>query len=160
MKSRFSSLNYTIVDSGDTDILSRIKDSIKYIRGQFMLCYGDTISDIDIDKLMKFHEKSIDKVTISSYPLTVPFGVMNVNSDNLVEEFNEKPTLNGVINIGYYLFNQIHLDMIKSKSSIIDLISSLISNKKLQCYQHTGVHITVNTLSELENANENIKKIS
>ena len=46
---------------------------------------------------------------------------MNVNSDNLVEEFNEKPTLNGVINIGYYLFNQIHLDMIKSKSSIIDL---------------------------------------
>ena len=44
-----------------------------------------------IDKLMKFHEKSIDKVTISSYPLTVPFGVMNVNSDNLVEEFNEKP---------------------------------------------------------------------
>ncbi len=160
MSDNFSNIEYKIIDSGDTDILTRVKDCTSEISGNFMLCYGDTISDINITKLVDFHEKQTDMVTISSYPIKIPFGVMKLNSKNMVEEFIEKPTLESVINIGYYLFNESHLNLIDSNNTIIELLSTLIKTKKLQCYQHKGVHITVNTLSELDDANENIKKIS
>tara|TARA_B100001113_G_scaffold28877_1_gene20796 strand:+ start:35 stop:715 length:681 start_codon:yes stop_codon:yes gene_type:complete len=160
MSENFSNINYTIIDSGDTDILTRVKDGMNQISGTFMLCYGDTISDINIDDLYNFHEKKNDMITISSYPINIPFGVMKLGSHGIVEEFTEKPTLDAVINIGYYLFNTSHRKLINSKENIIELISTLIQDKNLQCYQHKGVHITINTLSELDNANENIKKIS
>ena len=32
-------------------------------------------------------------------------------------------------------------------------------NKKLKCYKHSGIHITINTIAELEYANKDIKKI-
>jgi hypothetical protein len=49
--------------------------------------------------------------------------------------------------------------MIERNSGIIELLNLLIKSERLKCYKHNGIHITINTLAELEIANENIKKI-
>ncbi len=159
MEETYVDLDYKLVDSGDVEILTRVKDCIKYINSDFLLCYGDTISDINLTELTKFHKNNINSVTISSFPIMIPFGVMDVDKNNNVRSFTEKPILKNVMNIGYYYFNKQDHETIEKNAGIIDLLNSLIKNKRLKCYKHNGIHITINTLAELEAANENIKKI-
>ena len=159
MEETYIDLDYKLVDSGDTGILARVKDCIKGINSDFLLCYGDTISDINLTDLVKFHRKNSESVTISSFPIMIPFGVMEVDENNNVKSFNEKPILQNVMNIGYYYFNKEDHDMIERNNGIIELLNLLIKSQSLKCYKHNGIHITINTLAELEIANENIKKI-
>ena len=79
-------LDYKLVDSG---ILIRVKDCIKNINSDFLLCYGDTISDINLTELVKFHKKNINSVTISSFPIMIPFGVMEVDKNNNIRSFHD-----------------------------------------------------------------------
>ena len=43
--------------------------------------------------------------------------------------------------------------------SFEDMLTNLADNRLLKCYVHKGIHITINTIAELQNANENIKKL-
>ena len=159
MKQKFTKLNYRIINSGNVDILSRVKDSIKDLDDDVILNYGDTISNIDINKFIKFHNTMPKHVTISSYPIVIPFGVMTVDKNNIVRQFNEKPVLSEVMNVGYYYLPDSFKEIILKEKSLLNLISTLIKKKELKCYQHTGIHITINTIAELNNAEDNIKKI-
>ncbi len=159
MRDNYSHLNYMIINSGDVDILSRVKDCITRLDTDMLLCYGDTISDIDLYDLLNFHNNNINDVIISSYPIEIPFGVMEIDNNHIVTSFLEKPILQSVMNIGYYYFNKKDFITIQNSDDIIDLINKLIKTNNLKCYNHQGIHITINTLAELELANENIKKI-
>lgn len=159
MQNSFSNIKYRTINSGDVDILKRIKDCIEIINNDFILCYGDTISNVDIKKLIDFHERQSESVTITSYPIKIPFGVMKLNKDKIVESFNEKPTLQNVMNIGYYYFPKSKFDVIKSSDNLISVIDDLIKQKLLRCFEHNQIHITINTLAELEYAEKNISEI-
>jgi glucose-1-phosphate cytidylyltransferase len=43
-----------ISDSGDADIVKRIKDAAGYLTGDFIVCYGDTLADVDLYSLIRF----------------------------------------------------------------------------------------------------------
>tara|TARA_Y100000741_G_scaffold345136_3_gene310325 strand:+ start:345 stop:1034 length:690 start_codon:yes stop_codon:yes gene_type:complete len=159
MSENFHSLDYKIIDSGDTDILSRIRDCLKKCDGDFILSYGDTISDINLDKLVNYHKKDPQSVTVTSFPIKIPFGVMEIDERNFVKSFIEKPTLSSVMNIGYFYFSKKHHDLFYQYDSFVDILLSLSKNNKLKSFMHSGIHITVNTIAELEYANKNIKKI-
>ncbi len=159
MNQEFNSLNYKIVDSGNTDILSRVKACMQYITGDVILSYGDTISDINIDKFIEFHESNPVHITISSYPIKIPFGVMTVDDNHIVKKFVEKPVLNELMNIGYYYLPFKHNRYIENKKDLLSYIDFLIKNNRLKCYKHEGIHITINTIAELSEAEDNIEKI-
>ena len=159
MKDRFKKLNYKIINSGDTDILTRIRDSIKYSDNDFILSYGDTISNINLNKLVDYSSQYPKCAIVTTFPITIPFGVMEVDKNNLVKSFIEKPTLNSVMNIGYFYFSKKHHNLFFKYNNFIEVLSSLIKKNSLISYQHSGIHITVNTIAELEYANNNIKNI-
>ena len=159
MNNNFAELDYDIINSGDSDIITRIRDSIKNIDNDFILSYGDTISNINLTKLMNYHHKNPETVTVTSFPITIPFGVMDVNKDDYVTSFTEKPTLKSVMNIGYFFFTKKYHHLFFKHNSFIEVLSYLVKNKKLKCYKHSGIHITINTIAELEYANKDIKKI-
>ena len=104
MNKEFKGVTYKIVNSGKVDLLKRIKDCANYIENDFIVCYGDTISNINIKKLIRFHKTNSKKITITAYPLKSSFGVINLNKYNSVIGFREKPVLNELINIGYFYF--------------------------------------------------------
>ena len=159
MQESFGKINYKIIDSGDVDILFRIKDCLKVLKGDFILCYGDTISNVNIKKLINNHKKGSSNVTVTSYPVSIPFGLMKLSNTGLVESFKEKPVLEESINIGYFYFNSSMRDIINKKKKLISVIKYLINNHQLKSYKHKGIHITINTLAELDYAKKNISKI-
>ena len=117
------------------------------------------ISDIDIDKFIEFHESSPVHITISSYPIKIPFGVMTVDDNHIVKKFIEKPVLNELMNIGYYYLPLKHNSYMENKKDLLSYIDFLIKNNRLKCYKHEGIHITINTIAELSEAEDNIEKI-
>jgi len=158
LKSNYSDIN--IVNSGDVDIIQRIKDANKVIKGNFILCYGDTLADVDINSLLKFHESHDGLVSITSYPLQSPFGIIDMDYSGKVISFIEKPVLDHWINIGYMVFSKEIWGTIDRYSDFVDFLNALLAENLLYSFKHRGVHITVNTIKELYDAENNISSFA
>ena len=156
MKPKF---RYRIVDSGDVDIIQRIKDASVYIKNDFMVLYGDTISDIDISNLIKFHRSHNNLITITVWPLKTQFGLVEISEDSHVISFQEKPILGKWINIGYFYFNFEMMQMINQYDTFEELLIASSKQKLLSAYKHNNMHLTINNLSELNEADEELNKL-
>jgi len=152
----YNNINIEFVDSGDVDIISRIIDCKNYIINEFILCYGDTLADIDLPKLYNFHYSHLGKVTVSSYRQRSQFGILSSTNSGMVTSFKEKPLLDAWINIGYFIFDPDALTNINEYNSFVEFLESLIKEHELYTYKHEGLHITVNTIKELAEAEKNI----
>ena len=97
-------LSDTGVDSFTGERIRRIK---KYIpEGEsFIMTYGDGLSDINIDQLIKFHNSHGGIATISTTKPSSRFGLVEIGSDNQVSDFKEKPQADGSINMGYMVLD-------------------------------------------------------
>ena len=153
---KYNSIDPKIINSGKVDILQRILDCKSMIDNDFMVCYGDTIANVNIEKLYEFHKSHSRIATVCSYQLKQNFGIIKKNDENLVISFNEKPEYPGSINIGYFIFDKKIFKHIHSVNNWLDLINILIEKKQLFSYEHDGIHITINTLNELALAEKSI----
>ena len=100
-------LNHKIIisNSGDVDIIERIKHAAQFIKGDFLLIYGDTLSDLNLNDLIRYHKSNkLTKATVTVWPLRSQFGVLELDSSGTVTSFLEKPILDKWINIGYFYF--------------------------------------------------------
>ena len=71
-----------------------------------MLTYGDGLSDIPINKLLKFHQKHKKIATVTAVNPPARFGALTVKN-NTVKKFQEKIQTNeGWINGGFFVFNR------------------------------------------------------
>tara|TARA_Y100000992_G_scaffold211534_1_gene145444 strand:- start:60 stop:770 length:711 start_codon:yes stop_codon:yes gene_type:complete len=150
-----------VINTGlNSDILTRIKKILQYTKDNILICYGDTLANVRINKLIKFSKLNKNKTLITSYRLNTQFGILNFNLNNLVFSFKEKPKLNLWFNIGYILTKKNKLSKYKKNDGFKNFINSEVKKKNLINFKHSGKHITVNTISELENAKKQIKNFS
>ena len=56
-----------LVDSGNVDIIKRLKDCSAHIRNDFFVCYGDTFIDINLKKYTNDFRKKISASVVSAY---------------------------------------------------------------------------------------------
>ena len=159
MKELKPSFSYKTINSGKTDIIQRIKDSSKYINTDFMILYGDTLSDLDIDKLINFHKQHGQPASMSVWPLKTQFGLVKTDSNDKVISFEEKPNLDKWINIGYFYFDRDFMDFIFQYSSFEIFLEEVAKKGLISAYKHNGMHITINTLRELDDAEDELNKI-
>ena len=151
--------NIQIINSGEVDIIKRIQDALHFIDDDFILLYGDTISNINMNNLINFHQLSNHQVTMSVWPLISQFGVVEIDNKGTVLGFKEKPKLDKWINIGYFYFNKSVFNKIKKSTSFADLLEDFSHEGILGAFKHEGIHITVNTVKELTEAEKNISNI-
>ena len=151
--------NIEICNSGDVDIIKRIQDILVNVEKDILVLYGDTISNVNINELILCHRHSSKEITMTVWPLKIAYGLVEIVSDGTVESFAEKPTLDKWINIGYFYINKNYYDLIFDNDIFQSFLQQSASNSSINAYKHHGVHITVNTLSELEEAQKNIKNI-
>ena len=88
-----------------------------------------------------------------------PFGVMEIGRQGRVESYLEKPILNKWINIGFFYFSSELISKMKSFEKFETFIEYLVNKQELYAFKHTGKHITVNTLQELNEAEQNIESL-
>ena len=159
-KDNHRDLNVTIVNTGDVDIIVRIKACAPQISGDFIVLYGDTLADVNLDQLQTFHRTHGQKATITLYPFTTQFGLAELDQDGNVTSFKEKPTLDKWINIGNFYFERDVLSWMGDFATFAAFLEFLGDKKTLKGFKHRGVHITVNTLRELDDAEAHIHEFA
>ena len=157
----FSETNYDasikLYDSGEVDIIKRIQDILLTVQDDVIVLYGDTISNVDINELILCHRNSLKEITMTVWPLRISYGLAEISGNGTIVSFLEKPTLDKWINIGYFYINTNCRDLIFNYNSFESFLLESAKMKSLNAYKHKGSHITVNTLTELKEAQSNIK---
>ncbi len=143
----------TLVDTGDETMTGgRLKRVSNYVKDEksFCLTYGDGISNIDITKLIEFHETQNVKATLTA---TIPpgrFGALKIES-NKVHAFQEKPEGDGaVINGGFFVLSPEVIDYITDDRTIWeqDPLQRLAEEGNLAAFHHDGFWQPVDTLRD------------
>jgi NDP-sugar pyrophosphorylase family protein len=137
------------LNSGDVGITERLTEARPLIRGRALVCYADTLADLDVRGLMESHRNSRTEATITVYPYRSPFGIVTFDGAGLVSRFEEKPRLPYWINIGFLLMEQEALRRLRPDVSLPDFLASLGAARNLGVHCHLGKHWTANTESEL-----------
>lgn len=140
----------TCLDSGvDASITDRLADARALVPGRALVCYGDTLANVDLHRLYDEHVERNALATITVYPLHSPFGIVRFDSADRVTGFDEKPILPHWINIGYLLCEPRVFDHLKPESNFPELLSDLAGTGDLNTFRHAGSHLTVNTEHDL-----------
>lgn len=134
--------NVTLLDTGLNSMTGgRVKRMKPYIKDEpFLLTYGDGLSDIDIDALVKFHKSHGKMITVTAVRPTARFGELEFNGD-MVTEFKEKPQMHeGWINGGFFVVNPEFFDLIDGDSSLLERepLEKAASMGELMAFKHHG----------------------
>ncbi|HEX7177450.1 MAG TPA: nucleotidyltransferase family protein [Pyrinomonadaceae bacterium] len=140
------------VNSGDASMTDRILDARAHVGGRALICYGDTLANVDIGELLASHRASGALATLTTYPLHSPFGIVHFDGSGRVSEFAEKPALPYWINIGFILCEPEAFAYLLPGSDMPTFLSALAAAGRLYAYRHTGKHLTVNTEKERADA--------
>jgi len=95
----------------------------KKIKEPVIIFNGDVLTDIDLKKIISFHEKNKAKVTIALYRVDDPtlYGLVETDKVGRIKRFLEKPSLDEIttdtINAGIYIFEPEVFDYIPFKVS-------------------------------------------
>ena len=133
----------TVVDTGlHTMTGGRIKRVQKYIGNEpFFMTYGDGVCDVDINKLLAFHQQHGKIATLTAVLQDQSKGVLDIGGDNAVKSFREKNLSDGApINAGYMVFNPEIFHYIDGDSTVFEKepLEKLASEGQLMSYMHKG----------------------
>ena len=148
--------NIIFSDTGlDTPHGERILKLKKYVDEDiFMVTYGDGISDINIDELIKFHKSHGKIATITGVHPVSRWGLVNTDADNFITDFSQKPMLFDYVNGGFMVFNKEFFDYIKPGDMVEDSLVRLIPKKQLALYKHDGFWYGMDTYKDYLFLNE------
>ena len=142
-----------VIFTGHTTLTgTRILKIRKYIKTKtFFLTYGDGLSDVNLKKLLFFHNKHKKIATITAVRPPVRFGELVIKND-LVTSFKEKPQLkDGWINGGFFVFKDSFFKIISKKKNVMlerQPLESLTKKQKLIAYKHKGFWQCMDTLRD------------
>lgn len=145
----------TLVDTGlHTMTGGRIKRIQKYVGNEpFMLTYGDGVSDVDISKLVEFHNSHDKIATMTAINAGQRFGVLVTDDNNNIKAFREKnmQTDGNWINGGYMVLNPEVFDYIRDDDSVVfekEPLENLAKDGQLMAYKHDGFWKCMDTLRD------------
>jgi glucose-1-phosphate cytidylyltransferase len=149
-----------ISNAGDVDIIFRIIKALENDDDdeEFIVLYGDTISDVNLNTLRNFHCNHNRPITISTWPLKLQFGIVGIDEKSNVVDFREKPKSDIWINIGYIFFDKYILKELKDFKTFESFLISMSKKNKIAAYKHFGEHVTINSLKELKEAEMYLEK--
>ena len=144
----------TLVDTGESSMTGgRVKRLQSFIGNETcMLTYGDGVSDINIDELLKFHRSHGKMITVSAVRPNARFGELEIDN-NIVKSFKEKPQLHeGWINGGFFVFEPEFFDLIAGDQTLLEREPLERATKlgQLMAYQHEGFWHCMDTKRDRE----------
>jgi glucose-1-phosphate cytidylyltransferase len=143
----------TLVDTGlQTLTGGRLKRIKKYVQdGPFHMTYGDGVSNVNLLKLLEFHNSQGKLATVTAVQPAGRFGSLEVAEDCSVNSFMEKPKGDGAwINGGFFILEPEALDYIADDSTSweLDPLEALAKDNQLAAFKHTGFWKAMDTLRD------------
>jgi glucose-1-phosphate cytidylyltransferase len=133
----------TLVDTGINSMTGgRIKRVKEYVGEEtFMLTYGDGLSDININELVKFHNSHEGAITMSAVQPDGRFGSLQIDEKEQVINFTEKPKGDGAwINGGFFVCDSKVFDYLEDDATIFEKkpLENLANDGELFSFKHKG----------------------
>ena len=137
----------------------RLRKIKKYIgkNENFLFTYGDGVGNINIQELIKFHNKHNKIATVTATSPPGRFGNLEINKDNQVDNFREKPDQGeSWINGGFFVLNSAVFEYIKDDQTVWENepLVNLSSQGQLAAYKHYGFWQPMDTLREKNYLND------
>lgn len=145
--------NVTLADTGEhTQTAGRVGRIRQYLQPgvPFFLTYGDGLSDINIEALLKFHQAHGKKATISGVKPAARFGALELEG-TAVRSFREKPkSEGGYINGGFFVLDPSITDYITSDDMSLESepLERLAREGQLEACLHEGFWQPMDTMRE------------
>ncbi len=142
-KPKYKKWNINLIDTGKFTMTGgRIKRLEKYFKKNedFMVTYGDGISNVNINKLVKFHKLHKKLVTLTAVRPPARFGALKIKGDKVVY-FKEKSSLDeGWINGGFFVIKKEFLKYIKNDQTFLERkpLEIIAKLNQLKAFKHRG----------------------
>ena len=149
----------TLVDTGlNTMTGGRIRRIEPYVKGEtFMMTYGDGVSNVDLDALVKFHESHGKIATITTVNIGQVTGVLDIDQDNNITSFREKDDNDGsLINGGFMVLNPEIFQYLDGDDTIFERtpMQRLAAEGQLKSFYHDGFWQCMDTQREMKKLEE------
>ncbi len=142
-----------LMDTGtETHTGGRVKRLEAWLKdATFMVTYGDGVSNINLDDLLKFHRSHGRVATVSAVRPPARFGGLEFDG-NAVVSFTEKPQIGeGWINGGFLVFEPGVFDYLEGDESSLeaDAMERLAADNQLVAYRHEGFWQCMDTMRDM-----------
>lgn len=139
------SFKVTLVDTGQhTKTAGRLQQVKKYIGNEeFMLTYGDGVSDVNIKELLEFHRSHNKIATVTAVQMDARFGGMDLGDGGEVVSFREKAKDESKwINGGFFVLKPEVFDYLQGDMTNMmwedEPLEKLTNDHQLVAYKHKG----------------------
>ena len=150
--------NVTVADTGVSTLTGgRLLGVSKYLdpKQDFLVTYGDSLANVDINKLVASHQASKKIATLTIVHPQSRFGLVEIDDNSAVTRFREKPQVEGWINVGFFVMNQKVLSYIDPEGPLEqEPLSKLASDGELNAFRHDGFWQPMDTYREAQQLNE------
>lgn len=141
-----------LIDTGrDTMTGGRIKRLAPYLGNEtFMLTWGDGVSNVNFNELLKFHKSHGKLATLTAVRPSARFGHLNLDGDMIIE-FSEKPqTSEGWINGAFFVLEPGVFDYIDGDMTMWEKkpLEQLAKDGQLVAYRHSSFWHCMDTLRD------------
>ena len=131
-----------------------VKLALDHIEGEdFLVLNADDINNVDISSLIKMGSNT---TVVSRF--RSQFGIVDID-DGFIKTFREKPLLPYWANLGMHLLNR-KFRLPETGSLEQDVLPKLAEKGQLKAFEHAGYWVTINTLKELEEAGDMLRKLN
>ena len=140
-----------LVDTGlQTATGGRIKRLESMLDSEFLLTYGDGLSNVDLNALVDFHKASKRTATLTAVKPPPRFGTIEI-SKGAVTNFAEKdPRNSGWINGGFFYINREVCSLIDGDQTSFESepLNRLVEQGQLGAFEHHGWWQPMDTLRD------------
>jgi glucose-1-phosphate cytidylyltransferase len=156
-KDHHNSWNIQYIETGEDSLKSeRLKQVKPLIKDEnFLLAYGDDVSDVNLKEVFNFHLKNKKIATITACPLYSQFGILEINEKDEITEFKEKPRIENLwFNGGFMVLNKDIFNYLDKGELEKEVFSFLSKEKQIQAFKHNGFWKSMNTFKETKELND------
>ena len=149
----------TLVDTGAGSMTGGRVLRLKNIIGNedFMLTYGDAVSNVDISQLVQRYKEAGKLAMVTAVHPTARFGELQVDEEDFVRSFKEKPQVNqGWINGGFFVLSPKVFDYIENDLTTFEAepLERLAAEGQLKTYRHEGFWQCMDTVRDRDMLNK------
>ena len=154
--------NIKLVNTGLNSMTGGRIKLLKEIIGNntFMMTYGDGVSNVNLKKLLNFHKKNKNLITMTAVRPPARFGAIKLKG-NLVKYFKEKSKIDeGWINGGFFVIEPDFINFIKNENTYLERepLEIASSKKELYAYKHNDFWQCMDTKRDKDLLEKILKK--
>lgn len=154
---------FRLIDTGlNNQTGSRIAQVFDLIEDDQIFCtYGDGISDVNIESLIDFHNKSDNLITITAVRIPSRFGGLEIRDDKVISFSEKKPISDNWINGGFMIINREFREkyLTSSLECVLEQtpLEKAAINNDVGVFKHTGFWQCMDTPRDLEFLEKKLK---